>query len=204
MCGAATRLRVSAEQPLLCAGCVDGCVSCTDVSSCDVCDGLVNAGGKCVSRPNAVAQSNGGVTVCDDDFVLLDGVCAACKTVFPECAVCTATGCIKYIVGKVVIDGSCRPAAGFAATDGLSCTTCDAGTRRKSPAECVDSASDTHMVHADGVCLRCANGLFADETGGCQCLRHTTAHPQRATSRARRVRPTRRPAPGLTLPLGCT
>ena len=216
-----------------CSSCVDGCVGCTNASACDVCGGAVNAGGQCVPQANAAVQVNGGVVACDDGFVLRGGVCVGCGAAYPGCAVCTATGCVQCGAGSVLLDGSCGSVAGCAKTDGLSCTACAAGMTRKSPTECVDAASDTCNVYADGVCvqcksglvllpngscttlndcttfgdgvcLRCADGLFADETGGCRCLPHNETHPQRATRRARRVRSASRSARRATRRRGCT
>ena len=125
----------------------------------------VNTGRPCVSRPNAAVQGNEGVVACDDDFVPWDGVHTACGTANTGSAVCTTMECIWCSTGNVVIERSCRSAAGCAETDGLSCSTCSTGSRRKSPTECVAACDCT--VYVDGACIGCADGLDLLADGSC-------------------------------------
>ena len=183
-----------------CDTCPQMCVSCKNVSSCDICsEGTsLSSDGLCVVFEDATTQTHNGAVACTNASLVVDTACEPCSAVFGAgCELCTANECLSCTSDFVLEDGVCRRGKMCEMTDGTVCTSCVNGAIPFNATDCVASddcavyidgtcvtcveeyvrlpngtcaAADNCTVHNGGGCLRCADGMFPDAGDTCHCL----------------------------------
>ena len=180
-----------------CKECVASCASCHDETTCLACNSSTLANGACGTDAGASSQTHNGIVSCADGFTQNAGGdgCVLCASLFGDsCQLCTREACLRCDDKHVLDAGVCRVSPLCSVTDGIGCAICMADTISFNATDCVKKdaceafvngncvmcgngtvlengtcdTSTTCPIEKNGACLRCVDGMFADDHGVCE------------------------------------